>query len=412
MLIGIDASRANRLEKTGTEWYSYHLIRALAAMDSKNSYVLYSDKPLVGGLVNLGPRQGFEDEENTKIKGGRQIIKSPHNNFSAQILGWPFKNFWTLGRLSWEMLLRPPDVLFIPAHTLPLIYPKRSVVTIHDLAYLYHKKVYEKASGGFNYDLKHLIWSTKRALKKTRRLITVSETTKKDILKEYASEKRSLLAPEVLEKKIKVVHHGYEKEIYFKASQKPLLPSLKQRFNLKKPYLAYLGRVEEKKGIVVLVKALALLRQYSEFKDLELCLIGKAGSGFEEIKEKISELKLGKVIHLTGWLGEEEAASLLAHSKAFVYPSLYEGFGLPILQAMAAGVPAVASRVGAIPEVAQEAAVLFTSQNEEELKESLLKILSDKEFRETMIKKGLVRSQAFSWERCAMETLRVLEDQD
>src|SRR3989344_6863066 len=144
MIIGIDASRANRQRKSGTEWYAYYLIRALAAADRQNQYILYADQPLTNGLVDLNP---ITDQAEVKLKthldrANRQILISPHHNFSGQILHWPFKYLWTQGRLSWEMLRLCPDILFIPAHTLPVIHPRKSLVTIHDIGFITQAKLY------------------------------------------------------------------------------------------------------------------------------------------------------------------------------------------------------------------------------------------------------------------------------
>ena len=155
MLIGIDASRANRDHKSGTEWYAYYIIRWLAKLDSKNQYILYTDKPLKGGLLDLATSQYFADGgkiEKIKVdKKSRQEIISPHNNFKCKVLKWPFTYFWTQGRLSLEMFFQPPDVLFIPSHALPLIHPKKSIVTIHDIGFTKEKALYRKEDLGPNY---------------------------------------------------------------------------------------------------------------------------------------------------------------------------------------------------------------------------------------------------------------------
>ena len=141
MLIGIDASRANRKYKGGTEWYAYYLIRQLAKIDSTNQYVLYSDKPLTGGLIDLTDEGGEVNGKIDLVKGC-QKINSPHNNFRAKILNWPFFYLWTQARLSLEMLFHPPDRLFIPSHVLPAIHPKKSLVTIHDIGFERAKELY------------------------------------------------------------------------------------------------------------------------------------------------------------------------------------------------------------------------------------------------------------------------------
>jgi hypothetical protein len=146
MIIGIDASRANRQHKSGTEWYSYYIIRALAQLDSKNQYILYSDAPLSGGLADLGVEE--VTDKRPPVRNGWQTIKSPHNNFKAKILKWPWKFFWTQGRLSLEMIMHAPDLLFVPSHALPIIHPRRSVVTIHDMGFRREGRLYERSDIG------------------------------------------------------------------------------------------------------------------------------------------------------------------------------------------------------------------------------------------------------------------------
>ena len=147
MIIGIDASRANRCHKTGVEWYAYYLIRWLSKLDEKNEYILYTDQPLRGGLLDLTGEQYKPNDdccESVKYhKKGYQILKSSHNNFKAKILKWPFRYFWTQGRMSLEMIFNRPDILFVPSHTLPIIHPKRSVVTNHDVGFEKEGELYE-----------------------------------------------------------------------------------------------------------------------------------------------------------------------------------------------------------------------------------------------------------------------------
>ena len=144
MIIGIDASRANRPQKTGTEWYSYYLIRWLAKLDNKNKYILYTDKALRGGLIDLTTNQ-HENSNEPEIsidENCNQKLISPHDNFECRILNWPFNFFWTLARLSMAMVRKKPDVLFVPAHSLPLIYPKKTLITIHDVGFARETRLY------------------------------------------------------------------------------------------------------------------------------------------------------------------------------------------------------------------------------------------------------------------------------
>ena len=156
MIIGIDASRANKDKKTGVEWYSYHLIEQFKKIDKENRYFLYTDKPLKGDLA-----------------------KCP-DNFEEKILKWPLPRFWTLGRLSWEMLFgKKPDVLFVPAHTIPLFNPKRVVVTVHDIGFEHFPELYKWAD-----KLYHRL--TIRFIKRfADKIITVSRYSKHDISEFY-----------------------------------------------------------------------------------------------------------------------------------------------------------------------------------------------------------------------------------
>ncbi|RMD58803.1 hypothetical protein D6821_02685, partial [Candidatus Parcubacteria bacterium] len=208
MIIGIDASRANREHKSGVEWYSYYLIKRLAQIDKHNQYILYSDKPLRNGMADLTR----PDEQETFVpiqfdQKGFQVIRSPFNNFKAKILNWPFTHFWTQGRLSIEMLLHRPDVLFIPASALPIIHPRNCVVTVHDIGFERNNYLYNKERMGpeskfarkfINFAVRiatrgqysahtvdYLKWSTAHIVKHAKKIIAVSNFTKHELMDVY-----------------------------------------------------------------------------------------------------------------------------------------------------------------------------------------------------------------------------------
>ena len=176
MLIGIDASRANKQQKTGVEWYSYHLIEQFKRLDKDNRYFLYTNKPLDGALKNCPP------------------------NFTERVLGWFLPRTWTLARLSLEMKFskKIPDVLFVPAHTIPLFNPKKSVVTVHDIGFEHLPAAYHWANKFYHKFIIHFIKSF------ATRIIAVSRFTKEDLVKTY----------EIPEEKISVVYNGYDSEGY------------------------------------------------------------------------------------------------------------------------------------------------------------------------------------------------------
>jgi len=416
MLIGIDASRANRKFKGGTEWYSYYLIRELAKIDSKNQYILYSDKPLVGGLANL------IEENHAAVNGainnyGWQQINSPYNNFRVKILRWPLAYFWTQVRLSYEMLVHRVDILFIPAHTLPIIHPKKSIVTIHDIGFERFAKLYSSdkigpasgvisnllnflaelfTSGKFHANiLDYHSWSTKFALERAKIIIAVSEFTKKEMAEFY----------KVDAEKIKVIYNGFNDKFYYPINNQEKISQVLNKYGIKAPYIFYAGRLEKKKNTAKLVEAYAIMRQ--KFKDIKhnLVLVGNAGFGFDEVQYVINEFNLNDNVIITGWVPEADMPYIYNGASLFVFPSLYEGFGIPLLEAMACRVPIAASNIASVPEVVKNSALLFNPENKDDMAETMAKILSDKKLAIELTDKGFKRVKEFSLAKCAKETL-------
>ncbi|MCX6792982.1 MAG: glycosyltransferase family 1 protein [Candidatus Falkowbacteria bacterium] len=415
MLIGIDASRANRSHKSGTEWYSYYIIRELAKLDKENQYILYTDKPLLGGLSDLSSEK--TDCESPIFKKGFQVIKSPHNNFKAKVLAWPFTFFWTQGRLSLEMLFNSPDVLFVPAHALPIIHPKKSLVTIHDIGFKREEKLYERSGigaerntyqavidflvrcltlgkfGANSFD--YLDWSTEFSLKHAKAIITISEFTKNEIKELYKADNT----------KIKVIYNGYPSDLYKPLSNKPEAERVLSSYGIKQPYIFYVGRLEKKKNIATLIEAFHILKTHHTDLPHRLYLVGDASFGFDDIKYSIHGFGLQNVISTTGWVKEHDLPYIFNCATAFIFPSNYEGFGIPLLQAMASGVPIVASRAASIPEVVGDAAVLFDPASPSDMADALANVLSDENVRKDLIVKGSQRITNYSWSKCAKETL-------
>lgn len=380
MKIGIDASRANKPNKTGTEWYSYHVIKELAKLDKENQYLLYTRTPLEKGLLNLG------------------------KNFQEKILSWPPKWLWTQLRLSLEMLIKAPDLLYIPAHVVPLIHPKKTVTTLHDIAFERYPESYSR-KGKF-----YLRLTTKFALKHAARIITVSEFTKKELVEVYGGNTD----------KIFPVHNGYDNENYRVIEDHPSTGSgsgeskidqILKKYNIVRPFILSVGRLETKKNTARLIKSFDLLKQDSNFTDLNLVLVGQPGHGYKEV-EKVLEVSPNKdKIIRPGWIEPQDIPYLMNAAEIFVMVSLYEGFGIPLIEAFACGCPVLASNIEATKEVVEDSALLVDPLEVNEISAKLKELLSNEELRNSLRARGLKRCQSFSWEKCGRETLGVLLSQ-
>ena len=376
MTIGIDASRINIKNKTGTEYYSYNLIEYLLKVDKKNKYILYS-------------RNLLKDE----FKG---------LNFTNKILWAP--RLWTQLRLSIEMLKAPIGALFVPAHAIPLIHPKKTIITIHGLEYEYFPKAYSF------FERWHLKFATKLALKYASKIIAPSHSTKNDLIKFYKADP----------KKIKVIYHGYNKKSEIQnpkseTNSKSKITNLKQIPNTK--YILFVGSIQPRKNIQGLIKAFEILNSKFQIPDsrFKLVIAGPKAWLCKDIFKTANKSKYKEDIIFTGYVSEQELSNLYKNAELFILPSLYEGFGFPILEAMSYGIPVITSNISSMPEIAGNAALLINNPSDpNEIAEAMRKLLFAGDIRECrlrreeLIKNGFENVKRFSWEKCARETLDVL----
>ncbi len=358
MIIGIEAERANNPAKTGVEHYAKQLILHLAKIDSENKYILY---------LRTKPEDWF--------------LSLP-KNFSVKVI--PFPIFWTQLRLSWEMLWYPPDVLFVPASTLPLIHPK-SVYTEHDVAWIYYPEVFTFYMRWFH---RIFSWLARSGAKK---IIAISEATKQDLITHY----------KVGSEKISVVAHGYEVSNH---QSHELSEEVTQK--LPQKYILFLSTIQPRKNLVGLIEAFAELKQ--EYPELphKLVVVGGAGWKFEESFQAMKAHE--DIVVYLGRVKDNERWPIYSKADLFISASFYEGFGMWILEAFECGVPVAVSNISSLPEVGGDAAIYFEPSNRDEIKDSILKVLQNENLKQELITKGKERLKDFSWEKCARETLQVL----
>lgn len=368
MLIGIDASRANNAQKTGVEWYAFFLIEELKKIVPDDvKVILYSEKPLEGDLGILPA------------------------NWSSKVLRWPPRRFWTQIRMSYEMLFQAPDVLFVPAHVFPLIHPKHTVMTVHDVAALRFPKSYNFFERWYS------LWSAKYAVKHLWKIIVPSLFTKNEL--------KALLNTD--QKNIEVLHHGFDHKFTEKKSEIEIAETL-TKYKIQKPFFLSIGRLEEKKNTVGTVRAFEQFKNQDHHDKYQLVLIGKPGYGSEKVEAAIHTSKFAKDIIHPGYVEQRDIAAIFQAAEVFVFPTWYEGFGIPVLEAFAAGVPVITSKNTSTEEIAGDAALRVEPQDIEALADAMQTLCTNADLRQKLVEKGHARVKEFSWEKCARETLKVL----
>ncbi len=368
MKIGIDTSRANKDNKTGVEWYSYNLIQNLKVLDKENQYFLYSQDTLKDELNNLP------------------------NNFTSKVLPWKFKKGWTQIRLLWRSIIDRTKILFIPAGMIPVL-PFRSgkmITTIHDVCFFDYPEYYSKK------ELFIQKLAFKLGMSLSNKIITVSEFSKQKILEHYKCNPN----------KISVTYLGYDDKLYKKIEDTTAFDRIRKKYDLPENFVLYIGRIEEKKNILNQIRAFKNFAK--KYPDYKFVLIGKKGYGYDNIKTNIFNEDLEDSIIELGYVNNEDTAVILNMAKIFMFVSNYEGFGLPLLEAMACGVPVITSNVTSLPEIAGNAALYSEPNNTMKITENLCNIIENKEgIRDELIKNGFENIKKFSWQECAEQTINV-----
>jgi glycosyltransferase involved in cell wall biosynthesis len=373
MKIAIQAADLDAERIDGTRVYIKNLLEHFGKLDTSSQFLIYHKN-------HFNPELTPPDFSNYKI-----IKKS-----------WPI--FWTQMRLSSSLIREKPDVLWMPMHNIPYFKPKniKTVVTIHDLAFKYFPECFTK------WELWKLNFLAKMAIQKSDKIITISESSKNDILKFY---------PKIKAEKIKVISHGFSKEVFEKETDPEVLVQLLESFKLQtKSYLLYVGAIQPRKNLSVLIEAFEKVKNDEKYKDLKLVLAGEKAWMWEEVFRKINSSQYKNDIITPGKIKFEEVGNLMRGAAVFCFPSLYEGFGLPILEAFAARVPVVSANNSSLPEVAGDAALYFEGKDSQMLTQNLKSVLENADLRNDLIQKGIKQAEKFSWEKCARETLEYLKE--
>lgn len=373
MTIGFDGSRVFGNNRTGTENYSYQLLKHLALIDHKNKYIVY-----------LRPKTHIEGEW--------------PSNFCFIVLNYP--RFWTQVGLAKQTFLDKLDVLFVPSHTLPLIRRPglKTVLTVHDLGAEYLPQAHQ---------IKQRLYlgvMTHHQLKSATHLIAVSQATKEDIMKKVG------VAPDA----ISVIHEGFNKNLLTKKHNKSdtKVDILKYYDIDKKRFFLFVGTIQPRKNLERLIKAYAAYLQNYVNKTADerplLVLAGGRGWLSDEIYNLPEALSISGYVKFLGYVPDEYLGTLYSSAEALLFPSLFEGFGLPVLEAFACHCPVMTSTSSSIPEVAGNAAVYVDPYSVESISKGINEV-ANKAAREKLIKNGVIQLKKFDWKKTAIETRAVLE---
>ncbi len=364
MRIGIDLRMAGL--EYGIGRYSFELVRKIIDLDHENEYFLFVRDPEQFVRTNLEYRQNVS------------LIKADFRHYS-------FSEQFSFKRL---LLRHDLDLVHFLNFNVPLLYNKPFVVTIHDV--IHHRLPGVKKSHflhrlAYKAVMRHAVFASKK-------IITVSEFSKKEILDLF----------KVPAEKIEVIYEA--------ASTVPVTDSdvslVKQKFDISKAYLVFVGVMERKKNLLNLSKAFDILKDKFNL-NVQLVLAGKEDSHYPEILEKLKEIKYRKDLIITGLVSEKEKYALYKGSVAFVSASLFEGFGLPGVEAMSLGIPLVVSNTEVFNEVYDNGAIYFNALDPEDIAQKINFLLSDEKYRSLIANNAYTRAQYFSWDLAAKKTLEV-----
>lgn len=365
MNIGLDGNEANVKNRVGSGQYAASMLTEFAKVKNHNFIVYLKEIP----QADL-PRET--------------------SNFRYKVFG-P-KKLWTQFALPLKLTFGvKPDIFFTLGHYGPRFSGVPYVVTIFDLSYLYYPNLFNKN------DLYQLVNWSKYSIKKAKHIFAISKSTKDDIVKQY----------KINPSKISVTYMGYDQQT-FRLQAKSDIEKTKTKYKIRGDYIVFVGTLQPRKNIERLIEAFNLV--HNKVDNLSLVIVGKKGWLYESIFQKVKDLNLTSKVVFTDFIPEEDLPPLISGAKLYVLPSLYEGFGIPVIEAQACGVPVVVSNTSSLPEVVGDSGILVGPRSVDSIASGIKKVLSSEKLSKDLIEKGLINIRRFSWQKCAQATLKVLEN--
>jgi len=360
--IAIDASRTTVARLTGTEHYALRLIQSLIQanqqLDHPHQLILY-----------------FRDQPEDNL-----FPKSDH----AKQVVIPFRRAWTHLRFAYEIWKSRPDVTFVPAHTLPFVFPGKSIVTVHDLGYKYFPEAHPPRQRAY------LDLTTRYSQRRATHILADSQATARDLSKFYGTPSH----------KIHVVYPGVDADPLQNTLQD--VQSIRAKYTLPERYFLFIGTLQPRKNIERIVQA--FIQWQSNHDDQETALVLAGGQGWLFDQAWVEDVDN---IILTGYIDEVDKSTLLHGSIALVFPTLYEGFGFPVIEAMHCGTPVIASTTSSLPELVGEAGLLVNPEDVNAITNAMTQYSTDDTLRQRMIEAGYQQAQQFTWDKTALDTLQI-----
>ena len=359
--IAIDA---RKIHDFGIGTYIYNIVHGLAEIDSENQYFLL-----------VGPQ-------------GESAFGPLPDNFTVQVENSPLYSVREFFQMSWCLRRLKIDLYHASHYVLPLWVPGKTVVTIHDIIHLLYPDFLPSPLALFYAN--NMI---RYALRRGDRIITVSQNTANDLARFFTMN---------LEK-VDVIYNGVQETFHQRVPQEKAKP-WREKFNIQSPYVLFVGNPKPHKNLDRVVKAFAQVVKRGN-PDTSLVCVGGREPEYFKIRQRAEQLGIGDRILLVGLVPDEALPSIYQGATLFLYPTLYEGFGLPVIEAMASGVPVITSNTSALKEIAEGYAHLVDPLDVDALADAISHYLEDSEHRISLSTLGLQRSETFCWRQAAQETL-------
>jgi glycosyltransferase involved in cell wall biosynthesis len=382
MIIGIDIRMLARGMRTGVEEYTTNLLANMLSLDENIKYKLFYN-----GYKKIKLNYDWLKLPNVELKQHR--IPNRFLDVSLYLFSYP----------KIDKLLKEVDVFFSPHIFLSSVSNKcKTVTTFHDLSFEKYPEFYS-----YNKNYWHSSMNPKKQACKADKIIAVSESTRDDLVGLYN------INPE----KIKVIYSGVNQESRIKNQESRIL-EIRKKYNLPEKYILYLGTLEPRKNIIGLIRAFESLKNKNRRPapdespsedNYKLVIAGSKGWLYKDIFKAAKNSSVKNDIIFTGFVDDEDKSILYSRAELFVYPSFYEGFGFPPLEAMACGTPVITSNFSSLPEAVGDAAIMINPYNLDELCRAMETVLNDDKLKNTLIEKGFEQAKKFSWQKCARETL-------